>query len=105
MDISTEEAIFIAYREDIKTFYNKWEKIFNTIGYKNVPIAVANTSIRIEDAFKLVDYKIKWEQENSKVTLFNKIKEMNIDEFTEWLQEFSLEYVLNEDTIKHQLEQ
>ena len=39
------------------------------------------------------------------MTLFDKVKEMNIDEFVEWLQEFSLEYVLTEDTIRHQLEQ
>lgn len=36
--------------------------------------------------------------------LFDKVKEMNIDEFIEWLHEFSLEYVLTKDTIKHQLE-
>lgn len=64
-EISAEEAIFIAYREDIKTFYNKWEKIFNTIGYMNIPTAVANNSIRIENAFKSVDYKIKWERKNN----------------------------------------
>ena len=38
-------------------------------------------------------------------TEFDRIKDMDIDEFTEWLQEFSLEYVLTEDTIKHQLSQ
>ena len=37
--------------------------------------------------------------------LFDKIKAMDIDEFVEWLHEFSLEYVLTEDTIRHQLEQ
>lgn len=36
--------------------------------------------------------------------LFDKVKEMDIDEFVEWLHEFSLEYVLTKDTIKHQLE-
>ena len=38
-------------------------------------------------------------------TEFDRIKDMDIDEFAEWLQEFSLEYVLTEDTIKHQLSQ
>lgn len=37
--------------------------------------------------------------------LFDKVKEMDIEEFVEWLHEFSLEYVLTKDTIKHQLEQ
>lgn len=36
--------------------------------------------------------------------LFDKVKEMDIDEFVEWLHDFSLEYVLTEDTIRHQLE-
>ena len=36
--------------------------------------------------------------------LFDEVKAMNIDEFVEWLHEFSLEYVLTKDTIKHQLE-
>ena len=36
--------------------------------------------------------------------LFDKVKEMDIDEFVEWLHGFSLEYVLTKDTIKHQLE-
>ncbi len=38
-------------------------------------------------------------------TEFDRVKSMDLDEFTKWLQEFSLEYVLTEDTIKHQLSQ
>lgn len=61
-EISAEETIFIAYREDIKTLHDKWHKIFDAIGYDNVPIAVCNASISVKDALESVNYKIEWER-------------------------------------------
>lgn len=64
-EISAEETIFIAYREDIRTLHDKWHKIFDTIGYENVPIAVCNASISVKDALESIDYKIEWERKNN----------------------------------------
>lgn len=61
MKIDAEETIFITYREDIKTLYNKWETIFDTVDYDNVPTAVANSSLFLKDALEIVDYTIECE--------------------------------------------
>lgn len=64
MKIDAEETMFIAYREDIKALYNKWERIFEIVGYENVPIAVGNSSLALKDALASVDYTIRCEENN-----------------------------------------
>lgn len=60
--MDAEETIFIAYREDLTAFYNKWEKVFEIVGWLNVPTSVANSIIPIEQEVKMLNYKIKCEK-------------------------------------------
>lgn len=64
MKIDAEETMFITYREDIKTLYNKWKTIFDKVGYENVPISVGNSSIALKDALASVNYTIRCEKNN-----------------------------------------
>lgn len=59
-----EETVFILFREDLKNFINKWEMLFNKVGYSNVPIDSANALCSMESALKHTDYKIKCEMED-----------------------------------------
>lgn len=61
MKIDANETLFIVYREELKVLVKKWETIFNTIGYLNVPTSVANSLISLRDAFKGVNYTIPCE--------------------------------------------
>lgn len=58
--ISKKELNFILYREDLRQFFHKW----NDNDRKDIPIAVGNSLLSIEDALKQVDYKIFCEVED-----------------------------------------
>lgn len=60
--METEEVLFIAFREDLKRFIDKWKTVFDIVGYSNVPTADANAMIPLERTFKGVDYKIPCEE-------------------------------------------
>lgn len=62
MNIDANETLFIVYREELKVLVKKWETIFNTIGYLNVPTSVANSSLALKNALSQVDYTIPCEQ-------------------------------------------
>jgi hypothetical protein len=64
-EITAEEVIFIAYREDLKAFKNKWRRVFDIIGYLDVPTSVANSMIPIEHEAIDLDYQIEWERNNN----------------------------------------
>lgn len=62
MEITAEEAIFIAYREDLKAFHSKWKKTFDSIGYLNVPTSVSNSMLAVDREVIAINYKIQWER-------------------------------------------
>ena len=59
--MDTEEVLFIIFREDLKRFVDKWNTVFNIVGFSNVPIADANAMIKLKKALECVDYKIPCE--------------------------------------------
>lgn len=59
--MDTEEVLFITFREDLKRFVDKWNTVFNIVGYSNVPTIDANAMIKLEKALEYVDYKIPCE--------------------------------------------
>ena len=61
--MDAEEVLFIAFREDLKRFVDKWNTVFETVGYLNVPTTSANAMVAIEEELKYVDYKIPCEKQ------------------------------------------
>jgi hypothetical protein len=61
--MEAEEVLFIMFREDLKKFINKWETVFDTIGYSHVPITNANAMVALRRELKFVDYKIPCEKQ------------------------------------------
>ena len=60
--MDAEEVLFIAFREDLKRFVDKWETVFNIVGYLDVPTADANAMVALKRELKCVDYKIPCEE-------------------------------------------
>ena len=60
--MDAEEVLFIAFREDLKKFVEKWETVFNIVGYLDVPTTDANAMVALKRELKCVDYKIPCEE-------------------------------------------
>ena len=60
--MDAEEVLFIAFREDLKRFVDKWETVFNIVGYLDVPTTDANAMVALKRELKSVDYKIPCEE-------------------------------------------
>lgn len=60
--MDAEEVLFIAFREDLKRFVEKWETVFNIVGYLDVPTSDANAMVALRKELKYVDYKIPCEE-------------------------------------------
>ena len=60
--MDAEEVLFIAFREDLKRFIEKWETVFNIVGYLDVPTTDANAMVALRKELKYVDYKIPCEK-------------------------------------------
>ena len=60
--MDAEEVLFIAFREDLKKFVEKWETVFDTVGYLDVPTADANALVALKRELQYVDYKIPCEE-------------------------------------------
>ena len=60
--MDAEEVLFIAFREDLKRFVDKWETVFNIVGYLDVPTTDANAMVALKRELKCVDYKIPCEE-------------------------------------------
>lgn len=60
--MDAEEVLFIAFREDLKRFVDKWETVFNIVGYLDVPTADANAMVALKRELQYVDYKIPCEE-------------------------------------------
>ena len=60
--MDAEEVLFIAFREDLKRFVEKWETVFDIVGYLDVPTTDANAMVALRKELKYVDYKIPCEE-------------------------------------------
>lgn len=60
--MDAEEVLFIAFREDLKKFVEKWETVFNIVGYLDVPTADANAMVALKRELEYVNYKIPCEE-------------------------------------------
>ena len=60
--MDAEEVLFIAFREDLKRFVEKWETVFDIVGYLDVPTTDANAMVALRKELKHVDYKIPCEE-------------------------------------------
>lgn len=60
--MDAEEVLFIAFREDLKRFVEKWETVFDIVGYLNVPTTDTNAMVALRKELKYVDYKIPCEE-------------------------------------------
>lgn len=60
--MDAEEVLFIAFREDLKRFVDKWETVFGIVGYLNVPTTDANAMVALRKELEYVDYKIPCEK-------------------------------------------
>ena len=60
--MDAEEVLFIAFREDLKRFVEKWETVFDIVGYLDVPTTDANAMVALKRELKCVDYKIPCEE-------------------------------------------
>ena len=60
--MDAEEVLFIAFREDLKRFVDKWNTVFDIVGYSNVPTTDANAMVALRKELEYVDYKIPCEE-------------------------------------------
>lgn len=55
-----EELIFITYRESLRAFIQHWRTVLNHTD--PIPIATANSLLKLEDALEQVNYKLQCER-------------------------------------------